>query len=139
MAALLAGCAPTLPSWETVRDESHAAMQEVVDELPPSSFVEDLSTGTPFACAGDGAIYTGHLAVYPEGAFDGEDFIESLPAALADDWTVDEHVIPISKPNVSLLSGEMSLDVTIVEVDGEAAVDILAISRCGQMPPSGTP
>lgn len=79
--------------------------------------------------------YTGHWAAYPGDDFDGQAFIDALPGQLGDEWTVNKDVVPISRPNVAIESDTVSLDVWIVtDDDGELAVDILAISRCGQLP-----
>lgn len=131
----LVACAPALPTYDTVRDETRAAMQEIVDAMPAGTEVEDLSTEKPFGCEGDGVIYTGHWAAYPEPPFDGAAFIDELPEALGDDWMVDENALETVRPDVAFLKDDMMIDVGVFEDDeGVVGINILALSRCGQSP-----
>lgn len=133
-ALTLAACAPVLPTYDAIRDETRAAMQEIVDEIPAGSEVDDLSTETPFGCQGDGVVYTGHWAVYPEPPFDSQAFVDGLTEALDGTWAANEDALESPDPSVSLLKDDMLIRATAVDDDGRMAVDILALSRCGQSP-----
>lgn len=129
------GCVPVLPTWDTVRQEARSAMQSVVDVLPRGTVVEDRSTETPFECSGDGAVYTGHLVAVPAEEFDEREFLAELPVELGEGWEVDERAILPAGPATNVESRLVSLSVAALrDDDGSLAVDILAISRCGEMP-----
>ena len=137
----VSGCAAAeLPTYETVTEEATAAMQRVVDEMPPGSRVALQPGSDPYGCEGDGVFYTGHWGVYPGPGFDGQAFVDHLPSALGDEFVVQDRVVKLIMPSVGFTAttyGNAGLDVTVVDVDGTTVVDILAISRCAQ--PSATP
>lgn len=136
---MLAGCAQP-PSYEQVRADTEKAMQAVVDQLPAGVEVEDLSR-PPYDCdlggggllsGGDGQFFTGHWAAYPDDIFDGQAYIDELPAGLGDGWEVDESAVEVSYPALSIKTKGVLLDISVVEGDdGETIVDILGISPCG--------
>lgn len=130
---MLAACAPALPSYDTVREETRSAMQLVVDQLPAGTEVEDDSTEEPYGCSQDGVMYTGHWVAFPGDDFDGPGFIDAIPSALGDEWTVDEDAVLPSGPAVNLESDQVSLSIAVVDDDGAVAVDILGISQCGEL------
>lgn len=137
------GCTATeLPTYETVTDEANAAMQRVVDEMPPGSRVGLRPETDPYGCEGDSVFYTGHWGVYPGPGFDGQSFVDQLPVALGDEFVVMDSAVELEKPSVGFTAtayGNVSLDVSVVDVDGATVVDILAISRCAQAPSSLAP
>jgi hypothetical protein len=139
----LTGCTMTdLPTYETVTEEANAAMQRVVDEMPPGSRVGLQPENDPYGCDGDSVLYTGHWGVYPGPGFDGQTFVDQLPAALGDEFVVRDSAVKLDKPSIGFTAtkyGNASLDVSVVDVDGTTVVDILAISRCAQPPSSSTP
>ncbi|MGC0368981.1 hypothetical protein [Microbacterium sp. SLBN-111] len=139
----MTGCTvPELPTYETVTEEANAAMQRVVDEMPPGSRVGLRPETDPYGCDGDSVLYTGHWGVYPGGGFDGQAFVDQLPTALGDGFVVRDSAVKLNKPSVGFTAtayGNASLDVSVVDVDGTTLVDILAISRCAQPPSSPTP
>jgi hypothetical protein len=137
------GCAAAeLPPYETVTGEAKAAMQRVVDEMPPGSRVGLQPETDPYGCEGEGVLYTGHWGVYPGPGFDGRSFVDQLPAALGDEFVAKDSALKLEKPSVGFTAtgyGNASLDVSVVEVEGATVVDILAISRCAQAPSRLTP
>lgn len=131
-----------LPTYDNVREEAHAAMQRVVDELPPDSRVAPQPESDPYGCEGDGVFYTGHWGVYPGAGFDGQAFVDELPAALANDFVVEEKVVDLSYPAVGFIAtgyGNTGVSISVVDVNGETVVDILATSRCAQPPAASAP
>lgn len=142
-ALAVTGCTATeLPNYETVTEEANAAMQRVVDEMPPGSQVRPQPESDPYGCEGDGVFYTGHWGVYPGPGFDGRAFVDKLPTALGDEFVVQDRVVELSSPAVGFTAttyGNAGLDVTVVDVDGATVVDILAISRCGRSPSISAP
>jgi hypothetical protein len=148
VALTLAACTPqpepAPPSYEEVREEATDAMQLIVNVLPEGLEVEDLSTD-PFACeltgdtvlSGSGLFYTGRWIIHPEGDFDGQAFIDELPAKLGDDFVVDDTAVEVSYPVVALkptAAPEVLIDVTANTPDEEPFIGISAISRCGATP-----
>jgi hypothetical protein len=140
--ALLASCAQP-PLYQEVHADTVDAMQAVADELPEGTLVEDRSNapygcsldgGGLFAPSSDGLFFTGHWEASPPEDFDGQAFIDRLPAALGDEWEADHGGVEVSFPAVALNTNGIVLDIWVVDVDGELVVDILAISRCGQPP-----
>jgi hypothetical protein len=131
-----------LPTYNTVRDEAQAAMQRVVDELPPGSRVAPQPEGDPYGCEGDGVFYTGHWGVYPGAGFDGQAFVDGLPSALAGDFVEEQKVVELSYPAVGFIAtgyGNTGVSISVVDVDGETVVDILSTSRCAQPPATSAP
>lgn len=137
-ALLLTGCSMSpLPTYAQVQDETHRAMQRIVDELPDASTVERDPDGTPFGCEGDGVFYTAQWVVYPGDGFDGQAFIDGLPEALGDDFAVEDTGLALDFPAVSLIAvayGGTGMNVSVAEVGGVGSVGITATSQCAQPP-----
>lgn len=131
--ALTACAGPALPSYNSVREDTRAAMQKVVDLLPANTEVEDRSTDTPYGCSGEGVMYTGHWVAHPGEDFDGQALIETLPDELGSDWVVDEDALTDGS-SVNVESNGISMTVAAVDTDDGATIDILGISRCGSPP-----
>lgn len=135
LALSLTGCAPVLPSYETVREAAQGAVQEVVDAMPAGTEVNDRSAEAPFGCSGGGVSYTAQVDAFPDQPFDGEAFLEELPDRLGDDWAVDEDALPIDIPNAAFVKDGMLVSVAVIESDGsETGINVTAISQCGQSP-----
>ncbi len=139
----LSGCAPApLPTYETVRGEAQSAMQRVVDELPTDLPVEKSPADTPFGCEGDGVFYTGQWTIPTPPGFDGQSFVDGLPAALGSDFRVEQTGLDLSYPSVSFIAtgyANSTLDVSVLSRDEEVVVDVLSTSRCAQPPATEAP
>ncbi len=110
--------------------------------MPPGRRVGLQPEIDPYGCEGGGVFYTGHWGVYPGPGFDGQSFVDQLPAALGDEFVVQDRAVQLSDPSAGFIAtehGNASVDVTVVDVDGATVVDILAISRCAQPPSSSGP
>ena len=142
-ALTLPGCAPTpLPTYETVRSEAQSAMQRVVDELPPDVRVEKNPSDKPFGCEGDGVFYTGQWTVFPPEGFDGQSFVDGLPAALGSDFRTDDRGLELNYPAASFIApgySDSTVDVSVLTRDEGVVVDLLSTSRCAQPPASPSP
>ena len=138
-----------LPSLAEVKDESHDVMEPIV-ELLPEPTARDWGAGSLMTC-GDmfatgpvdrsaGFFYTGHWSLWMPGDFDGEAFIEGLPAALGDDYVVmlERGSVPNPDPHVDLRHVETRIPVYVTFVvdddTGEKIIDIRALSRCAEHP-----
>ena len=127
----------TLPQYSTVQQEAEAAMQAVVDQLPPGTTVDDHSDDSPFACSDGGFFFTGHWAADPGDGFDIESFISTLPDELGGDFVVIEPALKPTFPQVELNATDLgNTTVTVSQGFNEMAhvVDILAMSRCAEDP-----
>jgi hypothetical protein len=142
-ALALTGCAPTpLPTYEAVRGEAQAAMQRVVDELPAGLEVAKNPSDNPFGCSGDGVFYTGQWTIDTPESFDGQAFVDGLPAALGEDFLVEETRLELSYPAVSFIAtgyANSTVDVSVLTRDEGIVVDILSTSRCAQRPATEAP
>ena len=142
-ALALAGCAPTsLPTYEAVRGQAQAAMQRVVDELSPDVRVEKNPSDKPFGCEGEGVFYTGQWTVFPPEGFDGQSFVDGLPAALGSDFRTDDRGLELNYPAASFIApgySDSTVDVSVLTRDEGVVVDLLSTSRCAQPPASPSP
>jgi len=142
-ALVLTGCAPTPPpTYETVRGEAQAAMQRVVDELPPDVRVEKNPADKPFGCEGDGVFYTGQWTVFPPEGFDGQSFVDGLPAALGSDFRTDDRGLELNYPAASFIApgySNSTVDVSVLTRDEGVVIDILSTSQCAQRPATEAP
>ncbi|MGZ0068267.1 hypothetical protein [Microbacterium arborescens] len=132
------GCSVnTLPTYDTVRDETEAAIQRIADELPPGTRAVPRPEQSPYGCSGERVMYTGHWDIYPSPGFDGADFIERLPDLLGDDFTREELEIDPGIPAASFIAdayGGTGINISVAAKHGETIVDITALSRCAQPP-----
>ncbi|KQZ85354.1 hypothetical protein ASD56_03135 [Microbacterium sp. Root166] len=147
IAGIRALTAPPLPDLSTVKAEAHAVMEPVA-ELLSAATTRDWGKGSLLTC-GDmfkpgssdtaGVTYTGHWGFrMPEG-FDGEAFIDGLPAALGDDYVDQTDTDPITDiPYVDLRHVESGLVVSVTSVTdhdtGEPIIDVLTFSNCAKDP-----
>lgn len=142
-ALALTGCAPTpLPTYETVRGEAKAAMQRVLDELPAGLEVAKNPSENPFGCSGDGVFYTGQWTIETPEGFDGQGFVDGLPAALGEDFLVEETRLELSYPAVSFIAtgyANSTVDVSVLTRDEGVVVDILSTSQSAQPPATPSP
>lgn len=142
-ALALTGCAPTpLPTYETVRGEAQAAMQRVVDELPPDVRVEKNPSDKPFGCERDGVFYTGQWTVFPPDGFDGQSFVDGLAAALGSDFRTDDRGLELNYPAASFIApgySNSTVDVSVLTREEGVVVDILSTSQCAQRPATEEP
>ena len=140
---VLTGCAPApLPTYEAVRSQAQAAMQRVVDELPPDVRVEKNPSEKPFGCEGDGVFYTGQWTVFPPAGFDGQSFVDGLPAALGSDFRTDDRGLELNYPAASFIApgySNSTVDVSVLTRDEGVVVDILSTSQCAQRPTTEAP
>lgn len=138
-ALMLTGCTMTnLPTYEVVSSETTAAMQPIADQLPDTTRVKDIPN-KPYDCEGHGVFFTGHWVLYQPSDFDGEAFIERLPEQLGEEYVLDDLGIETSMPAVDFIAtthGETRVGVVAGETDGEPWIDITALSRCAEPPPS---
>ena len=134
----MTGCAmQQLPTYDVVRSETTAAMQQVVDQLPADSVVDDRTDPTPYGCDGGGVLFTGHWEVQVPDGFDTRAFIEELPGRVAENFVKEERGVPHSYPLISLRTkgdSEVSLDVSNRDPENLPKINILALSRCAQAP-----
>ena len=130
------------PTYNTVSEETQAAMQRIVDEMPPGTRVSPRPEQEPYGCDGDSVLYTGHWDVFAGPGFDGQKFVDELPDALAEDFVEEQTGLDLDFPAVSFIAtgyGNTGINVSVGEVDGETVVDILATSRCAQPPSTQAP
>lgn len=136
--AVAVGCAPQLPTWDDIRAETNATMQEVVDLLPTEVVVDDLTNSRPYGCE-RGVMYTGHLDIDPGPHFDIPAFIESLDDTLPEGFEPRTSQVRVSFARALFTAephGSTLLNVTENTAGGRNTIDVLAISRCGE-PPQG--
>lgn len=117
-------------------------MQRVVDELPAGVPVERNPSDNPFGCSGDGVFYTGQWTIETPESFDGQGFVDGLPAALGEDFLVEETRLELSYPAISFIAtgySNSTLDVSVLARDEGVVVDILSTSRCAQPPATEAP
>ena len=129
-----------LPTYDVVRAETTAAMQQVVDQLPAESVVDDRTDPTPYGCGDGGVLFTGHWEVHVPDGFDTRAFIEELPERVAEDFVKEKLGGPYSFPLISLRAkddSQVSLDISNGDPENLPKVNILALSRCAQ-PPSAS-
>ncbi|MDQ1218436.1 hypothetical protein QE411_003291 [Microbacterium arborescens] len=135
---MMSACASQLPTWDEVRAETQATMQEVVDLLPAEVVVDDMTDPTPYGCE-NGVMYTGHLDIDPGPDFDIPAFIESLDDTLPEGFEPRTSQVRVSFARALFTAepyGSTLLKVTENTAGGRNTIDVLAISRCGE-PPQG--
>ncbi|WP_143738864.1 hypothetical protein [Microbacterium sp. Yaish 1] len=135
---MMSACAAQLPTWDDIRAETNATMQEVVDLLPPEVVVDDLTNSRPYGCE-RGVMYTGHLDIDPGPHFDIPAFIESLDDTLPEGFEPRTSQVRVSFARALFTAepyGSTLLKVTENTAGGRNTIDVLAISRCGE-PPQG--
>lgn len=141
----LAGCALfRQPTYAEVRQETLDAMDHVASLMTDHGRVERTPEFEPYGCgdplifgSGRGAFYTGQWTIAVADDFDVDQFVDSLPALLADEWTEESLGVPVREPYIYLVrkSPRMTLSVQESSLDGGKAVELLAISRCGAEEP----
>jgi hypothetical protein len=131
----LTGCGLGAPSWETVRAEANAAIDEVVASIPGDVRLDDLSSGTPLECAGEGVHYVGYVRASTSPGFHGEEFIDNLPQTLGEEWDLSTLIVDPPYPATAFVTGETLVDVYVVtDPRGRTFVEVEAYSRCGNPP-----
>ncbi|MFE7845212.1 hypothetical protein ACFUTX_08475 [Microbacterium sp. NPDC057407] len=146
---LLTGCVATaaLPSYETAKAETNAAIRAVADHVP-DTVDELMREGDPYVCgdmldsSGEDRpiFYTGNLDLRQPEGFDPERFIDELPEKLGKDFEVVprhpiEGVLAVSLNAHS--HGGARLSVTAGTSDSGPYVYIIGMSRCAQpIPPT---
>lgn len=132
----MAGCAMAgRPTLEQARAETEAVLQRIADEVPGGVVEVDTPNPSYLAC-GDGSYYaTLRWGVTPEPGFDGQAFVDALPARLGDEFAIAE-TVDIRSPAVALNhSSGAILDVKVLDVDGRVIVDLLGLTPCGHGEP----
>lgn len=132
----MAGCVMTgRPTLEQARAETEAVLQRIADEVPGGVVQVDTPNPGYLAC-GDGSYYAAlRWGVTPEPGFDGEAFVDALPARLGDEFSIAE-TVEIRSPAVALNhSSGAILDVKVLDVDGRVVVDLLGLTPCGDGEP----
>lgn len=127
----------TLPTYDTVRDETEAAIARIADEFPPGTRMVPRPEQSPYGCGSGGVMYTGHWDIYPAPGFDAARFIEDLPDKLGDGFVLQDLGVETSFPLVSFVAdayGGAGIDVSAGSIDGADVVDVIALSRCAQPP-----
>lgn len=146
---LLPGCVgkAALPSYETAKAETNAAIRAIADQLP-DTVDELMREGDPYVCgdmldsSGEDRpiFYTGNLDLRQPEGFDPERFIEELPEKLGEDFEVMprqpiENVLAVSLNAHS--HGGAHLSVTAGTRDSGPYVYIIGMSRCAEpIPPT---
>ncbi|MDF2046258.1 hypothetical protein P2P98_08810 [Microbacterium sp. Kw_RZR3] len=139
---MISGCAPTPPTYDQVRAETHDVLRQVADLVPDPKTVEPNEEFEPYPCddqltlgGGKGSFYTGQWLVFVEDTFDVPALIDRVPEELGEGWRIDKLGVPVNHPLVYLVrdSPRMSLTVEESTLDGRKAVELLAISRCGTL------
>lgn len=132
----MTGCAMAgRPTLEEARAETQAVLQQIADEVPDGVVEVRTPDSAYLACDGGGYYSINHWVVTPGPEFDGEAFVDALPARLGDGFVVAE-VVDIKSPAVALnhVSGAV-LDVVVLESDGGVVVDLLGLAPCGDGEP----
>ena len=132
----MTGCAMAgRPTLEEARAETQAVLQQIADEVPDGVVEVRTPDSAYLACDGGGYYSINHWVVAPGPEFDGEAFVDALPARLGDGFVVAE-VVDIKSPAVALnhVSGAV-LDVVVLESDGGVVVDLLGLAPCGDGEP----
>lgn len=132
----MAGCAMAgRPTLEAARAETQAVLQQIADEVPDGVVEVRTPDSAYLACDGGGYYSINHWVVTPGPEFDGEAFVDALPARLGDDFVVAE-TVDIKSPAVALnhVSGAV-LDVVVLGSDGGVVVDLLSLAPCGDGEP----
>ncbi|RWR19726.1 hypothetical protein D8Y23_07040 [Microbacterium enclense] len=142
---LLAGCSLSEgPTYAEVRQETLDAMDEVVSLIPSHGRIERTPEYTPFSCSdsllpssGRGAFFTGHWNVAVADDFDIDGFIDRMPQVLPE-WSEEDLGVPVKEPYIYLVrkTPRMTLSLQESELDGEKAIELLAMSRCGVEEPA---
>ena len=125
-----------LPTYDTVRGETNAAMQLISDQLPDTTHVTE-GPDRPYHCEENGMFYTGKWVLFQPDDFDGEAFVDDLPAQLGEEFEVRDIGIESSQPAVHFIAtdhGDTLISVAAGETDGEQWIDITALSRCAEPP-----
>lgn len=139
-ASLLAGCSMFhQPTFAEVRQETLDALDDVVALIPAHGRIERTPEFKPYRCddplllsSAEGAFYTGQWTVAVPANFDIDEFIDRVPAQLPE-WTEEDLGVPVKEPYIYLVrkTPRMSLSIEESTLDGEKAIELLAISRCG--------
>lgn len=138
LALLTAGCSmTTLPSYDTARDETRAALQDLVEALPDSAEVSDDGTERPYPC-GDGFFYTGHWTVRLPADFDTAGFVEGLPESAGDAFELADAQGPSDSITYVVATQRQNTRVAVSDesTTDQGVLDLLATSRCAQPPES---
>ncbi|MFB3979157.1 MULTISPECIES: hypothetical protein [Microbacterium] len=139
--ALLPGCSETKPSYDDVRAEAIAVMQQVNDLIPGPTTPRPRPEFDPFGCGShplsgegsDSAFFTGYWEIEVSNEVDVPSFIADLPATLGDDWVVEDVGVDVPFAQVHLLqkSSRISLTVEHRDRNDKKGIDVLVMSRCG--------
>lgn len=132
----MAGCAMAgRPTLEEARAETQSVLQQIADEVPDGVVEVRTPDSAYLACDGGGYYSINHWVVTPGPEFDGEAFVDALPARLGDGFVVAE-VVDIKFPAVALNHvSNAVLDVVVLESDGGVVVDLLGLAPCGDGEP----
>lgn len=147
LAIATTGCAPERPSYDDVRDEAIAVLDEVVALMPDGAIPRPRPELEPYGCGddllsgsgSDSAFFTGYWEVEIAEEMDVPEFISSLRAKLEGQWEVEDFGIPVPFAQVHLVrtSPHVSLTVEERERNGKNGIDLLVMSRCGLLSGSG--
>lgn len=129
----LVGCGSALPTLAEAEAEAEDAMRVITDLLPPAE-LEDLTSDMLLGCGDDGVLHTGHWSLTMARDFDGDQFVESLPARLPPGFQKRDLGSSASFPEASFTYRDIELQLMVFPVEGDPVVDILAISRCARAP-----
>ncbi|THE07708.1 hypothetical protein E1I21_06310 [Microbacterium oleivorans] len=141
----LTACAPAdAPAFTDVRTQTEDAVTEIVAALPKGSTYTPAGDATSTPCSSGTGGVTGPRgtsfatvqgeAILPDMA-DAASVIADLPTALGEGWAVEPVGIDVALATARLnrAGSGVSVDVTERAGTGAAALEILAVSRCGRV------
>lgn len=135
---IMTGCGMTaqnMPTYETARNDTIAAMQRVVDEVPAAGEVWRRELSAPAPC-GDGVSYSATWAVPVTEDFDAEGFVLGLESALGGDFEL-EGESPTDSVGLYFNApafGDSGVGVTAMSSENGPFIDLIGTSRCAQKP-----
>lgn len=139
--------AENTPSYATVREETNAAMQEIVDQLPLDAVTVPRAEQEPYSCGdtlslgsgdSDSYFYTGNWDITLPDGFDVPAFIDQLPTLLGDGWGTQELSTDPASASVYLVQNETNVTVDVIDTSAQdgstSTLNLTGISRCGVNP-----
>lgn len=132
----MTGCAmEQQPTLDQARAETEAAMQRIAHEITQGAIEVRTPDSAYLACDGGGYYSINRWSVTPKPDFDGEAFVDALPARLGSDFVIAETVDTKSPAVAVNHASEAVLDVKVFNSEGHMVVDVLGLAPCGDSEP----
>ncbi len=134
----MTGCGMTgqdMPTYESARSDTIAAMQRVVDEIPAAGELWKRELSAPAPC-GDGVSYSATWAVPVTEDFDAEGFVLGLEGVLEGDFEL-EGESPTDSVGLYFNApafGDSGVGVTAMSSENGPFIDLIGTSRCALKP-----